>query len=132
MMRHKPRERLFDELNGRYFGGKLPLCTFELFKEDADADGFYNPFRNVICLRVGMRGVEVRQTILHEMIHAKQAMEWGIENGGRHDKQFFQEMQRLIAAGETCLKEEVVNVRRAKRQLAELRRSQHDRRSRKN
>ncbi len=69
----KKAERIFDELNAKYFKGKLkPIPILLAQKQEYKALIFYRPYPHILLSKHFLKTSteeEIRQIILHEMIH---------------------------------------------------------------
>jgi hypothetical protein len=86
-------DRLFDELNQRWFGGKLPRrkVRWSSFPHKHHGQrGLYDVKRRTIYIRRGLSPTEITATLLHEMCHV------GCHH---HGKQFLAKMARLNSMG---------------------------------
>ena len=93
MQSHKLR-LLFQELNTRYFDGKVrgySLRTVDPPRRLPSWRGECRPGRRLIKLRRGLDETLLRETLIHEMAHAVA--------GQHHGKRFVAEMARLRGAG---------------------------------
>ncbi len=106
-MQHPNLSRLFDELNLRFFGGRLPkyrvVPALHFVGEGYSAtDGVCDDARRIILLRRGLDPVKVRRVLLHEMCHA------GLpKRDGSHGRRWQARMLRAAEMGETWAAEEV-------------------------
>ncbi len=91
--------RLFDELNTRYWGGRLPRYRV-IQRADLGCWGLCDNARRTILLAPHPSREALRLTLLHEMCHI------GTGPGYGHGPRFLRKLRRLIELGETALHEE--------------------------
>ncbi len=90
-MRGDRLTKLYDEVNTRYFAGELP--PYSVVQDfGGDVDGWCDVSRNTIHLHRSLRGAEVRQVLIHEMVH--------LRTGKKHDASFLAELRRIAGQGE--------------------------------
>lgn len=91
--------RLFDELNRRYWHGRLP--RYRVIRRAAlRCLGGCNNRTRMILLRRDLAGEALRLTLLHEMCHI------GPDVGYDHGPHFLRKLRRLVRLGEPKLLEE--------------------------
>ena len=90
-------ERLFDDLNGELFDGRIARCAVRrapYLLRLHGCDGLYEPSRHQILIQSGLAyGIE-RQVLIHEMCHARLRGHHG------HGQPFLAELRRLGRRGE--------------------------------
>ena len=94
-MKAREAQRLFDELNKRYWRGRLP--RYRVIRRAALGDramGLCNNKTRTILLLQSLDGEKLRLTLLHEMCHIGKASEYP------HGPQFLKKLHRLARLGE--------------------------------
>jgi len=92
---------LFDELNRRWFDGKLRRCKVRwssLAPKSSDQNGLYDSKRRTIYIARGLSLDDLTSTLLHEMCHV------GCPS---HGKRFMAKMVRLKSMGAPILEYEL-------------------------
>lgn len=87
---------LFDELNRRYWRGRLP--KYRVIRRDLsrdELDGYCDDNRRTIVLHKDLADEDLRRTLLHEVCH--------IGSGPKHGPRFQRKLDRLIKLGESKL-----------------------------
>lgn len=93
--------RLFDELNRKYWRGRLPRYrVIERASLRANCRGQCNNARRTILLAPHPSPEALRLTLLHEMCHI------GTGAGYDHGQRFLRKLRRLVRLGEAALVEE--------------------------
>jgi hypothetical protein len=99
-------ERLFDELNERYFRGKLP--SFKIARESTRKNsvvsgmGRCQPSKRLITLHPDL-GDHLCQTLLHEMCHIETLPKPGYDHG----RSFRHQLKNLLLQGENWAAKEI-------------------------
>ena len=92
--------RLFDELNRKYWRGRLPRYRVIQRASLRDLLGQCDNTRRTILLAPHSSPEKLRLTLLHEMCHI------GTGPGHSHGPRFLRKLRRLVRLGETGLVEE--------------------------
>ena len=90
-------ERLFDELNGELFDGRIAACAVRrapYLVRLHGSDGLYEPSRHQILIQSGLARRIERQVLIHEMCHARLRGHHG------HGQPFIAELRRVGRQGE--------------------------------
>lgn len=85
--------RLFDELNRRYWRGRLPRYRIIRRAKLPDHLAYCRNETRTIVVRADLAGNDLRLTILHEMCHI------GSDGGRVHGALFQRKMRRLVGLG---------------------------------
>jgi len=113
-------ERLFDELNERYFRGKLP--SFKIVRESTRKNsvvsgmGRCQPSKRLITLHPDL-GDRLCQTLLHEMCHIETLSKPGYDHG----RSFRRRLKNLLLQGENWAAREIEFYRFEEREYVLLR-----------
>ena len=101
-MKAREAQRLFDELNERYWHGRLP--RHRVIRRAAlrgRALGIHNNKSRTILLLQSLDGEKLRLTLLHEMCHI------GTGGGYSHGPRFLRKLHRLARLGEPKLLKDI-------------------------